>query len=97
MFKLVSIALFVVSLHLTLARPQDPATKPPVPIVSQSQTLDGSGTFNYAYETGDGIKEEASGSLKTLKVPKVDPATGQVVGEEEGQGKYFDECELDFD
>jgi hypothetical protein len=90
MFKLVSIALFAVSLHLSLALPQD-APKPPVPIVSQSSSIDGTGSFNYAFETGDGIKEEASGSLKSLKVPKVDPATGQVVGEEDGQGKYFDE------
>lgn len=87
MFKLASVALLVVSLHLVIAKPQDAAAKPPVPIVSQTQSLDGAGTFNYAFETGDGIKEEATGSLKNLKVPKVDPSTGQVVGEEDGQGK----------
>jgi hypothetical protein len=87
MFKLAAIALLAVSLHLALAKPQAADAKPPVPIVSQSQSLDGAGTFNYAFETGDGIKEEATGSLKNLKVPKVDPATGQVVGEEDGQGK----------
>ena len=86
MFKFATITLVVFAVQSTLARPQDSSVKPPVAIVSQSSSLDGSGVFNYAYETADGIKEEASGSLKSIKVPKLDEA-GQTIGEEEGQGK----------
>lgn len=88
MFKIATIALFVFAVQSTLARPQDAAAKPPVAIVSQTSSLDGTGTFAYAYETADGIKEEATGSLKSIKVPKVDEA-GQTVGEEDGQGKLL--------
>lgn len=85
MFKLVTVALLVLVLQAS-ARPQDAPAAPPVAIVSQTQTLDGTGNFNYAFESADGIKEEATGSLKSIKVPKVD-ASGQTVGEEDGQGK----------
>lgn len=85
MFKLITVTLLVLALQ-ALARPQDAPASPPVAIVSQTQTLDGTGTFNYAFESADGIKEEASGSLKSIKVPKVDES-GQTVGEEDGQGK----------
>jgi hypothetical protein len=87
MFKFSSIIVLLLAVHFISARPQDPNAKPPVPIVSQSQTLDGTGTFQYAFESGDGIKEEASGQLKTIQVPQVDPATGQTTGTQEGQGK----------
>lgn len=86
MFKFV--AILVVLAVAVNARPQlqkaDATT--PIAIISQSQDLDGLGAFNYAFESADGVKEEANGQLKTIKVPKVDKATGQVVGEEEGQG-----------
>lgn len=85
MFKFISIALFVLAVQSTTARPQSDSTTP-IAIVSQTQTIDGDGNFNYAFESADGVKEEGSGSLKTLKVPKVDPQTGQTVGEEDGQG-----------
>lgn len=93
MFKLVICVLFALTIHNSSARPQEAEKKPPVPIISSSQTLDGKGNFQYAFETGDGIKEEATGSLKTLKVPIIDPATGQTTGDQEGtgivqQGKY---------
>lgn len=90
MFKFLIVGLFVLALHHTTARPQAPASSqdssPPVAIVSQSQSLDGTGSFNYAFESADGVKEEGSGQLKSIKVPKIDPATQQVVGEEDGQG-----------
>lgn len=84
MFKFLTVGLFVLALHHTTARPQESST--PVAIVSQSQSLDGTGTFNYAFESADGVKEEASGQLRSIKVPKIDPATQQQVGEEDGQG-----------
>ena len=85
MFKFATITLLVLAVG-TLARPQDSSVKPPVVIVSQSSFLDGTGAFNFAYETADGIREEASGSLKSIKVPKLDES-GQTIGEEDGQGK----------
>lgn len=87
MFKFVSLALLALALQSASARPQqsDPSVTP-VAIVSQTQTIDGDGNFSYAFESADGVKEEGSGQLKNLKVPKVDPQTGQVVGEEDGQG-----------
>jgi hypothetical protein len=88
MLKFVTIAFFLFAVQCTLARPQDAAAaaKPPVAIVSQTASLDGTGTFNFAYETADGIKEEGTGSLKSIKVPKLDES-GQKIGEEDGQGK----------
>lgn len=72
---------------MAAARPQaNQAAPTPVPIVSQSQSEDGTGNFAYAFESGDGVKEDASGQLKTIQVPKVDPATGQTNGVEDGQG-----------
>ena len=85
MFKFVSLALLALALQAS-ARPQADSAVTPVAILSQTQSIDGSGTFNFAFESADGVKEEGSGQLKSLKVPKVDPQTGQVVGEEDGQG-----------
>lgn len=86
MFKFLTVALFAWALSLAAARPQAADATTPVPIVSQTQSIDGSGKFNYAFESGDGTKEDANGELKTIQVPKVDPATGQTSGTEEGQG-----------
>lgn len=85
MFKLVTITVLALALQAS-ARPQDAAAAPPVAIVSQTQVLDGTGTFSYAFESADGVKEEATGSLKSIKVPKLDES-GQKIGEEDGQGK----------
>lgn len=86
MFKAVTLLLLVTVLHSSSARPQNEAANPPIPIVSQTSSLDGAGNFNYAFETGDGVKEEAKGSLKSIKVPKINPETGGIDGEEDGQG-----------
>lgn len=84
--KFAAITILALALQAS-ARPQDSSIKPPVAIVSQTQTIDGTGNFNYAYESADGIKEEQTGSLKSVKVPQIDEKTGQVVGEVDGQGK----------
>lgn len=86
MMKFAAIAVIALALQAS-ARPQDSSIKPPVEIVSQTQTIDGSGNFNFAYESADGIKEEQTGSLKSIKVPKIDEKTGEIVGEEDGKGK----------
>lgn len=86
MVKLLTITLLLVALNYSSARPQPPPAKSAAvdPIVSFSQSNDGAGNFQYAYETGSGIKENASGTLKDVKVPKTD-ASGQVVGEKDGK------------
>lgn len=86
MFKLLTCVLFAVAIHNSSARPQEAEKKPTATIISETKSIDGAGNFNYAFETSDGIKEEAKGSLKTLKVPVVDPATGQTTGEQDGTG-----------
>lgn len=86
MFKFLTVGLLACALSMATALPQAADSSTPVPIVSQSQSEDGTGNFAYAFETGDGVKEGATGSLKTIQVPKVDPATGQTTGTEDGQG-----------
>ena len=82
MVKLLTITLLLVALNYSSARPQ--STPAVDPIVSYSQSNDGSGNYQYAYETGSGIKENASGSLKDVKVQKTDDK-GQVIGVEDGK------------
>lgn len=82
MVNLLTITLLLVALNYSSARPESPPTVDP--IVAFSQSNDGAGNFQYAYETGSGIKENASGTLKDVKVPKTD-ASGQVVGVEDGK------------
>lgn len=85
MFKFVVLCVFVLSLESISARPQEKPT--PIPIISQSQSLDGAGRFDFAFESADGIKEQGNGELRTgIKVPKIDPKTGAVIGEQEGAG-----------
>ncbi|XP_063229459.1 endocuticle structural glycoprotein SgAbd-3-like [Bacillus rossius redtenbacheri] len=44
----------------------DGSTTTPVPIISQSNVVNGDGSFQNSYESGDGTKVEASGELKTV-------------------------------
>src|SRR5690349_18046062 len=86
MFKFLTVGLLACALlNLAAARPQAADGTTPVPIVSQSQSEDGAGSFSYAFESGDGIKEDATGQLKSIKTTKTDPATGAQT-EEDGQG-----------
>ncbi|XP_058447057.1 endocuticle structural glycoprotein SgAbd-8-like [Malaya genurostris] len=65
----VSCVLFTVA----YAAPQGSSSNvTPVPIVSENSNLQPDGSFQYAFEAGNGIKEQAEGSLKTVQVPKAD-------------------------
>lgn len=85
MFKFLAVSLLIAALSGVSARPQDPQAqqgKKPIGITNQSQSIDGSGKFNFAFESEDGVKEEGSGQLKTI-----------TTGEQQGsgitqQGKY---------
>jgi hypothetical protein len=83
------IAIFVivaVAVQCTLSAPQrdqrEYSSTTPVPILHQEADHDGFGNFHNSFETGNGIKEENSGNLKTIKVPKYDDK-GNVVGDED--------------
>lgn len=89
MFKFTAVTILALAFHIASARPQDSTT--PVSVVSISQNVDENG-FNYAFELSNGIKEEATGTSKTIKVPKIDPQTKQSVGDEDSQGNKH-ECD----
>lgn len=86
MFKFATITLLALALNGASARPQDATT--PVSVVSIAQNVDEKG-FSYAFELSNGIKEEASGTSKTVKVPKIDPQTNEPAGgDEDSEGKF---------
>lgn len=87
MFKFATVTLLVLAVHSASARPQADSTTP-VSVVSISQNVDENG-FSYAFELSNGIKEEATGVTKTVKVPKIDPQTKQSLGDEDSQGIYY--------
>lgn len=87
MLKYITCATLIFAMHGALGHPQDSTKGPVAQIVSFNQTLDGpSGQFAYQFETSDGIKQEATGSLKDVSVPEVDPSTGKSAGVPQGQG-----------
>jgi hypothetical protein len=53
-----------------------------VPILRQDMQNDGLGSFQYSFESGDGIKQDVTGSLKTIDVPKFDD-NGRSLGTEQ--------------
>ncbi|XP_060517118.1 larval cuticle protein 65Ag1-like [Cylas formicarius] len=54
---IVSLAFVAVAYAAALDKPE------PVPILSQENEIDPEGNFRYAFETGDGTKQEQSGQL----------------------------------
>ena len=85
--KFAAITFLVLALNsVSQGRPQaGPST--PVSVVSLIQNVDEKG-FNYAFELSNGIKEEATGTAKAVKIPKIDPKTNLSTGDEDGQGGY---------
>lgn len=69
---------------LTLARPQEPSTTAAT-ILEFTAADDGTGNFNYAFKTSNGINDQAQGALKDITVPKYDD-NGQQVGNEQAKG-----------
>ncbi|XP_058819534.1 endocuticle structural glycoprotein SgAbd-8-like [Topomyia yanbarensis] len=67
------VALFFVLIAVAYAAPQGSSSNvTPVPIISENSNIQPDGSFQYAFEAGNGIKEEAQGSLKNVQVPKPD-------------------------
>ncbi|XP_067631797.1 endocuticle structural glycoprotein ABD-4 [Eurosta solidaginis] len=61
--KIIISFLFALLLNATLARPQGP-TKDPIPIIRQEQEVNFDGSYQYSYETGNGIQADEAGYLK---------------------------------
>jgi len=54
----------------------------PIPIVSQSGVNNADGSFNFSYESGNGIKQQSTGFLKKISVPLL-RADGTQTGEQQ--------------
>lgn len=66
-----SAALVLTLLVAVCAAPQG-SSNTPIPIVSQTSDIEPDGSFKYSYETGNGIKAQDEGSLKSVQVQKPD-------------------------
>ncbi|KXJ79318.1 cuticle protein CP14.6-like [Aedes albopictus] len=74
----VAVALLVALVHAAPQSHQDAGSQ----ILSQNSDIQPDGSFNYAFETDNGIKVEDQGTIKRVKVPKTDQ-TGRTIGEDE--------------
>lgn len=85
MLKLLAVLSIVYVCH---ARPQQsaPGADAQATLVSSTFADDGAGNFNFAFETSNGIKEQASGQLKDVQVPTFD-ASGQKTGDQPGKAE----------
>ncbi|XP_058057254.1 cuticle protein CP14.6-like [Anopheles bellator] len=77
-------ALLLVVVVAASAAPAPADSDAQAAIVSQSSDVQPDGSFNYAYESANGIKVEDQGTIKSIKVPKLDE-TGRQIGEDEVQ------------
>lgn len=87
MFKLITITLLS-TVCICRAYPQNAANSADAQATLLSNTFadDGAGNFNFAFETSNGIKEQAQGQLKDITVPTYD-ASGQKTGEGPSKGE----------
>ncbi|XP_055540681.1 larval cuticle protein LCP-17-like [Wyeomyia smithii] len=70
------LALFVTLLAVSFAAPQGSPSSlsadAQAPIVSSNSDIQPDGSFQYNYETGNGIKAQNQGSVKSVQVTKPD-------------------------
>ncbi|XP_058447058.1 larval cuticle protein LCP-17-like [Malaya genurostris] len=66
------LALFAVLIAVSLAAPQGSSSDSSAPIISENSDIQPDGSFQYSYETGNGIKAQNQGSLKSVQVQKAD-------------------------
>jgi hypothetical protein len=84
MLKLLAVLSIVYVCH---ARPQQQSSADAqATLVSNTFADDGAGNFNFAFETSNGIKEQASGQLKDITVPTYDEG-GQKTGDQQSKGE----------
>ncbi|XP_058814739.1 larval cuticle protein 65Ag1-like [Topomyia yanbarensis] len=75
------IGVLVLVVAVAYAAPQGRTAEADSVIVNQSSDIQPDGSFNYAYETNNGIKVEDQGTIKQIRVPKADE-NGRSIGEE---------------
>lgn len=75
MFKL--IAAVSVLIACIQAFPQQPSADASATLVSSTFADDGAGNVNYAFETSNGIRQQASGQLKDVTITDSDGAQQQ--------------------
>uniref|UniRef100_A0A8D8BGS1 Endocuticle structural glycoprotein SgAbd-1 n=1 Tax=Culex pipiens TaxID=7175 RepID=A0A8D8BGS1_CULPI len=81
------VALIVASV---MAAPQQEQDATPIAIVSQSSNQNPDGSFNYAYESANGIKVQSDGEAKLIQVQKEDGTGSEqaVVSIQKGSYSY---------
>jgi len=65
---------------------QAPSADGAATLLSNTFADDGAGNFNFAFETSNGIKEQAQGQLKDVQVPVFD-TNGQKTGDQPGKAE----------
>ncbi|XP_018571571.1 endocuticle structural glycoprotein SgAbd-2-like [Anoplophora glabripennis] len=68
--------VFVCFVGIVYAAPQGPVTEP-IPILRQEQQVNPDGSYQYSYETGNGISAEEQGFLKNAGQPEVEAQVAQ--------------------
>jgi len=58
-----SVLLILCIIGFVCSAPADPTTEP-IPILNQESNIEPDGSYQYRYETGNGIKAEETGTLK---------------------------------
>ncbi|EAT45457.1 AAEL003242-PA [Aedes aegypti] len=74
-----SVALLLAFVHAAPQASKDATAQ----IVSQTSDVQPDGTFNYAFETDNGIKVDDKGTIKQVKAPKTDASGNPIGGEED--------------
>lgn len=86
MFKFIAVASLLIAYTCALPQGGQPGADATATLLSNTFADDGAGNFNFAFETSNGIKEQASGQLKDITVPVFD-ASGQKTGDQPGKGE----------
>jgi len=63
-----SVLLILCIIGFVCSAPADPTTEP-IPILNQESNIEPDGSYQYRYETGNGIKAEETGTLKKASNP----------------------------
>ncbi|XP_055540683.1 endocuticle structural glycoprotein SgAbd-8-like [Wyeomyia smithii] len=65
-------AALLLSLVVAICAAPQGSSNTPIPIVSQNSDIQPDGSYKYSYETGNGIRAQDEGTLKTVQVQKAD-------------------------
>ncbi|CAH0627160.1 unnamed protein product [Chrysodeixis includens] len=87
-----SIVLACMLVAVALAAPQGQPAAEPIPIVKDDSQINGDGSYQFAYETGNGISADAKGELK--KVGDVDALV--VTGEYSYPGDNGEQIQITY-